>query len=850
MIDDTPISMQDLQKVLPLMSEAEKIKLLAELDKLEELRMRKRRQTHFLDFVRAVWPTFISGRHHKIVAEAFERVANGECKRLIICMPPRHALALDTLVPTTEGFKTIQDIAVGDYVFGPDGVPTQVIDKSDVFHDRELFEVTTSDGASVVVDAEHLWTVRLDRRRKKFHTYTTEQLWYRQQGYVLKTKCNGEAWHPMVDTMRAEIRPPMLPNVEPVQYPEKELPVDPYVLGVWIGDGTSKGARVAAHPDDAKYLRAEIERRGYQTTDHSSPYHFGVLGLQAQLKELGVLGNKHIPDAYLTASVSQRRDLLKGLMDTDGTVTKTGQCIFCQSNYHITLQVAELVRSLGIKAYVTSREAVYKGKSYGETWRLTFTSCDISTLPRKESRTLKTPPKRGRTINVTRLGVRGAVQCIKVNREDGLFLAGDGYICTHNTKSEFASYLFPAWFLGRHPHKKVIQASNTSELAVGFGRKVRNLMEQEQYQEVFPGVELRADSKAAGRWNTNKDGDYYAIGVGGTMTGRGSDLMIIDDPHSEAEAVTAETNPEVYDKVYEWYTSGPRQRLQPNGAIVVVMTRWSKRDLVGQILKSAAQRGTEEWEVIEFPAILPSGKSLWPEFWSLEELDKLRKELPNAKWMAQYQQQPTSDSAAIIKREWWKLWDKDDPPQCEFVVQAWDTAFEKNNRADYSACTTWGVFYQPGPDGRDQANIILLNAIRDRMEFPELKKVAVKQYKDWSPDSLIVEKKASGAPLIYEMRAMGIPVQEFTPSKGNDKISRLNAVSDLFASGVVWYPNKHWAEEVIEEVASFPAGDHDDYVDSLSLALARFRNGGFIRLPSDEQPEVEYFKGHRKGGYY
>lgn len=419
-----------------------------------------------------------------------------------------------------------------------------------------------------------------------------------------------------------------------------------------------------------------------------------------------------------------------------------------------------------------------------------------------------------------------------------------------HTKSEFASYLLPAWYLGRFPHKKVIQASNTAELAVGFGRKVRNLMEQEIYKEVFPGVSLRTDSKAAGRWNTNKDGDYYAIGVGGTMTGRGSDIMIIDDPHSEGEATIAESNPDVYDKVYEWYTSGPRQRLQPGGSIVVVMTRWSKRDLVGQILKASAQRGGEEWEVIEFPALMPGDKPLWPEFWSLKELEALREELPASKWMAQYQQQPTSDSSAIVKREWWKTWPKDDPPHCEFILQAWDTAFEANNRADYSACTTWGVFYRPGPDGRDQANIILLNAFRERLEFPDLKRVAIKQRKDWEPDTLIVEKKASGAPLIYELRAMGIPVQEFTPSKGNDKISRLNAVSDLFASGVVWAPNKHWAEEVIEEVASFPAGDHDDYVDSLTLALARFRSGGFIQLPSDEPPEQEYFKSHRGGRYY
>jgi len=417
-----------------------------------------------------------------------------------------------------------------------------------------------------------------------------------------------------------------------------------------------------------------------------------------------------------------------------------------------------------------------------------------------------------------------------------------------HTKSEFASYLLPSWFIGKFPEKKIIQASNTSDLAVGFGRKVRNLIDGEVYSKIFPNVSLRHDSKAAGRWSTNKDGEYFAIGVDGTVTGKGADLLIIDDPHSEQEAKLAESNPAVYDSVYEWFTSGPRQRLQPGGAIVIVMTRWSKRDLTAQVLKAAAQRGGEEWEVIEFPAILPSGNPLWPEFWSFEELEALRTELSNSKWQAQYQQNPTSESSAIIKREWWRVWEEETPPKCNFILMAWDTAFEKSNRADYSACTVWGVFDTTGENGKEQPNIILLNAYRNRLEFPELKRVVLREYNEWKPDSMIIEKKASGAPLIYELRAMGILVQEFTPTKGNDKITRLNAVSDLFASGRVWCPNMNWAEEVVDEVASFPAGDHDDYVDTVSMGLMRFRKGGFITTDMDEEEPVKRFRSKR--AYY
>ena len=710
-----------------------------------------------------------------------------------------------------------------------------------------------------------------------------------------------------------------------------------------------------------------------------------------------------------------------------------------------------------------------------------------------------------------------------------------------HTKSEFASYLLPSWFLGKYPEKKIIQTAHTAELSVGFGRKVRNLVSSEDFQKVF-ATRLSSDSKAAGRWNTDKGGDYFAIGVGGAVTGKGADLLIIDDPHSEQEA--KQGNPAVYDNVYEWYTSGPRQRLQPGGAIIIVMcmtgetdvlmadktqkklrdvrpgdevatyeagcittskinnwqssgidaiytvqtqsgiilrankkhpflvewqgerkwarledlipgmslvaamdatdlrdpkqnrecaqpakpkqaitektqaphlnplavtedglasnasaesqfpakacvlpvtanstpprqahqskteqdasnivtgspkrcmskwlktattyvmsvvsrllpktrghtgaessvlttatqqelsgacsatiatllsdterfqrlyegplstfsvtldpivaifssgeeevfdievdrtenfiangvvshnTRWSKRDLSGQILKNSEKDGVNEWEVIDFPAILPSGTPLWPGFWKKEELEALKAELPVSKWEAQYQQNPTSEEGAIIKRDQWMIWKEDHAPDCEYIIQSWDTAFEKSNRSDYSACTTWGVFYHPDKSGDLKANIICLDAFKRRMEFPELKKKAFDMWKEWNPDTLIVEKKAAGAPLIYELRKIGIPLEEYTPGKGNDKIARVNAVSDLFASGVVWCPETRWADELMEELASFPNGDHDDLVDASSQALLRFRRGGFIAISSDEADEPVY---HRKMTYY
>ncbi len=420
-------------------------------------------------------------------------------------------------------------------------------------------------------------------------------------------------------------------------------------------------------------------------------------------------------------------------------------------------------------------------------------------------------------------------------------------IAPRHGKSELISYLAPAWFLGKYPHKKVIMASHTADLAVNFGRRVRNLVSSDPYKEIFPAVELQADSKSASRWGTNYNGEYFAIGVGGALAGRGADLFIIDDPHSEQEAKQGRAD--VFLPAWEWFQSGPIQRLMPGGAIIVVMTRWSKLDLTGQIVNHMVKNeDAEEWEIVDFPAILPSGRPLWPDFWSLEELLAKKASLDVRYWNAQYLQQPTSEEGALIKREWWQIWDKEDPPNCEFIIMSLDAAQEANNRADYNALTTWGVFYN---EETENYNIILLNAIKKRMEFPDLKRLVLEEYKEWEPDAFMVEKKSNGAALYQELRRMGVPIGEFTPGKGQDKISRVNAVSDLFNSGIVWAPERRWAQEVIEECNDFPSGANDDLVDSTTLALMRFRQGGFIRLPSDEPDDDFLYKyGRRKAAYY
>lgn len=982
--------------------------------RLLQLEAQESARTDFLSFAKYVWPDGIFGAHHSKMAEAFNKIADGTLKRLIINMPPRHRLALDTPVPTTKGWKTVARVEKGDYVYTPDGSPVLVTGKSDVY-EEQIYEVETDDGYVIECDGEHLWTVRF--HGGKYQTYNTEQLYRRQQGEHLCTTRDGRIIYRGTQNLK-DYRPPLLPVNHAVQYPTQDLLVDPYVLGVWLGDGTSKQAIITSHDDDSPFVRAEIERRGYQTSDQATKMTFGVLGLRVHLREIGVLGNKHIPAQYLIGDINQRMDLLKGLMDTDGSVSKKGQCKFSQKSLEFICSVQELLNSLGIKNYLTTFRAKIKDKDYGAHYALSFYKKDCAMLPRKAARSFDPAPQNhARAIRIRKTDKVASVQCLQIANEDGLFLAGKGYTVTHNTKSEFASYLLPAFIMGRRPKTKIIQATHTGELAVRFGRKVRNLMDTEEYKQVFDDVALRADSKAAGRWDTDHGGEYFAClrpyalvhtdkgrvpaqnikqgdvllnsgkavtvqeiyhsshnetfniagldcsashpiwtmnrgwcyanditstdilctesiwnkartlwkckkankaestpsllkgkneldsyavpeglgavrrkaskfvgriknlfvqdlcglllgvrlaghvsrtthqdagfinfltdgdhtffaegilthncGVGGAMTGRGADLLIIDDPHSEQDALSELA----MDNAWEWYTSGPRQRLQPGGAVVIVMTRWNTKDLSAKLVKAQTSHNADRWEIIEFPAVLPSEKPLWPEFWKLEELLAVKASLSPQKWQAQWQQQPSNDEGAILKRDWWKVWPSDVPPDVEYVIQSYDTAYSRKETADFSAITTWGVFY---PDIDSGPNIILLDVTKGRWDFPELKRIAKDQYDQWQPDNVLIEAKATGITLQQELRRMGIPVTMYSPGgrrAGQDKVSRAHSIAPLLEAGMIWAPDTDWAEDLVEECAAFPKGDNDDLVDSFVQAMMRFRSGNFISLGSDD----------------
>lgn len=523
---------------------------------------------------------------------------------------------------------------------------------------------------------------------------------------------------------------------------------------------------MTAHPDDQPYMRAQFTAAGYEVTELADEFSFGVKGLRAQLIEQGLLNNKHVPNAYLLASIDQRMALLQGLMDTDGNVTEAGQCAFHNSNRGLVEAVIELLHSLGVKAKLSQYEDTRgRWKSAKTKFRVTFKLKNAARMPRKAVRTFTPTDKRCRSISVSKTSSSGAVQCITVERPDGLFLAGRGYVVTHN---------------------------------------------------------------------------------------------------SEQEAKLAESSPDIFDQVYDWYVYGPRQRLQPGARIVVIQTRWSKRDLTGRLIRKMQEDDSavaDRWKVIEFPAILdegqPTERSLWPQYWPLQTLQATRAALPVSAWQSQYQQNPTSESAAIFKRENWRRWGSDkeqcpgprhvkawenlEPPACDYIIASWDAAATKNDRSHPSAYTLWGVFKAEDPvSGKDVNHVILLSSFTGRMEFPELKKKAKQFYDEDNPDTLLIENKSAGMQLLQEFQSMGIPAESFTgSSRGtkkmpNDKIARANMVSDIFASRYVWAPERRFADVLIEQMADFPNGSEDDLVDSTVQAMLRFREGGMIRTANDD----------------
>ncbi len=391
-------------------------------------------------------------------------------------------------------------------------------------------------------------------------------------------------------------------------------------------------------------------------------------------------------------------------------------------------------------------------------------------------------------------------------------------------KSMLASEFFPAWYLGHHPDRQVIFATYAQQAANTFGRKVRNQLSGPIHQGIFPGCRISTDSTAANHFSTRQRGAYFAVGIGGPITGRGAHLLLIDDPIKNRKDADS---PVMRKTLEDWYTSTAYTRLQPGGAVILIQTRWHADDLAARLLK---EHGHEGWEILNLPAVAeagdqlerPEGTALWPEAYPLPDLERIKKTVGTMDWSALYQQRPVPAEGGIIKLAWFKRY-RTAPARFTRIVQSWDTAFKPGQLNDPSVCLTWGEV--------TNGDLFLLDVQRRRLEYPDLKRTARSLADKWRPMAILVEDKGSGQSLVQDMRRESRwPVIAIDPE--GDKTTRLSVVSPYIEAGRVHLPESApWLADYETELTLFPAAAHDDQADATSQFL-----GWIATHPGDAKP--------------
>lgn len=769
----------------------------------------------------------------ELVDSALVDLAENRTKRLIVSIAPQEGkgLALDTPIATPCGWTAMGDLRAGDAVFGGDGRPCTV---TAAYSPQVLdcWSVTFANGSQLVADGDHLWRVQ-DRNGKR----------------------GGIRPWVVVDT-RVLARDPVRYGVAvpgPLELPEVDLPLDPYVLGAWLGDGHSNGAMITvAEEEIAEHIRAA----GVPCRKISGPYAYSLVPqgwgsrlspVRRVLSQLGVLGGKHIPTTYLRAGEKQRLCLLQGLMDTDGScyANESGysRCEFTSTCQRLADDVLTLTRSLGIHSKVHESRATLNGRDAGPRWRIRFTtSLPVFRLSRKAARLNGSPGGRkarhrngvASVLPVTSVPTR----CIEVDSADRTFLAGRGLIPTHN--SQRVSRVFPLWMLLRNPDLRIAISSYEATRAHRWGRAIRN--DIKAHPEL--GLKISSDRSAAYDWAlSGSEGTVYCVGVGGALTGSAVDLMVIDDPHKGHKEADS---PSQRDDAWEWWTGTVRTRFSPDTPIVLIMTRWHADDLAGRLIAD----DPSGWTVINLPAradhrpeqgetdplgrepgqflistrgrhVLRSGCTKHPDRLCCDWED-IESDVGARTWSALYQGRPSPGEGLIFHREWWQFyqtpqWVVQDDGSCltltfDEVIQSWDMAFKDTDSSDFVVGQVWG---RRGPDA------YLLDQVRGRWSFVE----TCMQFRSLSskwPDAVAkcVEDKANG-PAVISALSKSISGLVAVQPEGS-KLARAAAVSPFAEARNVYLPEfAPFTPAVVDECAAFPLSANDDQVDALSQALSR-----------------------------
>jgi len=865
-------------------------KQLAELDKIEcedSLYMFLKRAWRIMDA--AVWK---DGWPIEAIAEHLQAVADGDIRRLIINIPPRMGkqVADDTPVLTTLGWKTHGNLVVGDYVFHPSGSPIKVLavsgkTPSDV-------RVEFFDGSVVYCHENHEWTL-FNRSVRKWETVEAGAFlkprrgrWGVTSGSVKQVTSCGRALY-------------QLPFVEPVQFPEAKLALHPYVLGAWLGDG-SKGKPCITHSPSDTGVVEKIVSLGYPVStvcEHKGTgaltTYFAGAGrkvaprLTRELRDIGVFEGKFVPSEYLRSSVQQRLELLAGLMDTDGHVDRAGRCHFSNTSANLISGVSELVRSFGWRASLSCAgprlsTSCVQGKM--PVWTVSFQpTMPIPTALGRKAITRIAPRRQVGLKSVVRDACGKVGHCIEVDSHDGLYLVGDHLTPTHN--SSITSVAFPAWVWSQGnqtatsgPGTQILSASYSTPLALRDSVKCRRLIESPWYQENWGETfALNSDQNTKSRFSNDKGGERLITSVGANVTGEGGNIIIVDDPNAANEAFSEAT----IEATIDWWdgTMSTRHNDPKLGASVIIQQRLAEDDLTGHVL----EKSVGDWQHLclpmryeasrSFHTVLLDGETfwkdprttegelLWEERFGEKEIVLLEKTLGPYGAAGQLQQRPEPAGGGIIKRDWWKLWEAPSYPPMDFIVASLDTAYTTATQNDASALTVWGVFTSQtqlqssriiGRDGtpayseagyaEGSPKVMMMHAWQERMEIHDLVKRIEQTCKAMKVDLLLIENKASGISVSQEIRRMysnaRFAVQLSNPGS-QDKMSRLYSIQHIFSEGMVYAPDRVWAEMVMTQVGQFPKGKHDDLVDTVSQAIRRLRDMGLLERSDERLQDLE-----------
>ena len=754
-------------------------------------------------------------------------------------------LCVDTPIPTPSGWIKNGDLKAGDKIFDEQGNVCNVIEAHPIKIPKTAYRVKFSDGSYIDADGEHLWTTMTHRTRKQMTRHGIKRIpdnwasyrhpiidsYHNVKGYIgAETLTTEQIKQTFTHGVRKDLNH-CIPTTQPLNLPEVDLPIDPYLLGSWLGDGSSKEQVIWGHLDDIGLIESHAKSLGYETTrkhDKNNTWCVRIYGLSAQLRSLGVFGNKHVPNIYLRASVEQRLALLQGLMDTDGFQdSKTAE--FCNTNLRIAEAVYELAVSLGEKPVMKESRAKIYGKDCGEKYRITWRWNRFNPLRMERKRGRLTAPnnqsfKHGHRMIVSIEPIDSKpMRCITVDSPSRLYLAGEAMIPTHNTRLAAETLWWWAW---SNPKSRCLILAPTANDC-----RLTCLEGESGLLSVIPQALVEDYNKTDMTVFLKNGSQIRAISADTYERLRGPQFS-----YAWCDELAAF---QYLEEAWDMMMFGLRLGKSPR---VIVTTTPKPKDKLIELMDS-------EDSVVDTASTYENIDNLAPTF----QKQILQYEGTRLGRQELHAELIDPEESGVVTRDMFRLWPNGKAlPDFEYIIQSYDCGFKDKEYNDPTAATTWGCFKPlDGPMA-----VLLIDCWQEKLTFPDLKPKVIEEYqnsygdgkKQKRPDLILVEDKAAGISLIQELQRAHLPVRGWNPGRA-DKMQRLQIAATVVAAGRVWLPEssvksgyvRDWVEPMLSQLCSFPESNHDDFVDSTSMALRFLKDTGWLEINPPPREEDEWY---------